>query len=157
MKKSFRIPDMCLILIPIVFYIVGLIMIKPVDIDKLKDKGYAEQEEFTYFDSDGDEHEGETLISVSGLGKVLVYKDIYLASTSMLIIAYIIGAIVYRDTDGKLGMQHIIFANCILGLLLIWLTSKANIIPTILFWLGIISADIGFGVIKNRGKEKSKI
>ena len=63
----------------------------------------------------------------------------------MLLIAPIIGILLYKkgeitnsNNDEQIGW--IIFGNCILGLLLLPLTSKGNIPSTVLFWLGIIAA-----------------
>lgn len=154
MKKGFRISDGLLMFIPLVFYFAGAFFIHRADVEKLKKMGVAEQEEYTYYDSEGDEQEDETLISIIGIGDVLVYENIYFASIPLFFIAMIIGMVVYRDMDSKHELEHVVFANCILGLLLIRLSLPKNIIPTILFWLGIISAYIGLGVIDNREKER---
>lgn len=122
-----------------------MFFIKPTNIELLKESEIASQEEYTYYDNDGEEHEEESLIEVTGIGKILTYKDIYFASIAMFLIAIIIGAIVFEggiETRSEDSLCHIIFANCVLGVLLIWLTSKETIVSTIFFWLGIIAAYI---------------
>ena len=126
------------IILTLVFYFAGAAMIKKADVEHLKKKGLATQEEYTYYDSEGEEHEGETLIEVHGLGTVLTYQNIYHASVILILPAIIIGTIVF----GK-GIDEIkcaVFANCIIGLFLIYLTTKEQILSTALFWLGIIAA-----------------
>lgn len=129
----------------IAFYTAGIILMKQPNIEWLKNAGIAHQEEYTYTDKDGEEHECESLIEIKGVGDVLTYKDIYLASIAFFVPAMIIGMIVFGENGdnfptSKESLMHIVFANCILGVLLIWLTSKENIPSTIFYWLGIVSA-----------------
>lgn len=141
-KKKINSP-LLLLALALVFYTTGFFFVKPMDIDSLKEAGIATQEEYTYIDQDGEEHEDETLITINKIGKILTYKDIYLASVPMLLIAMVIGAVLFGSgmkTTSNDSLRHIIFANCVLGVLLIWLTSKGTIISTLSFWLGIISA-----------------
>lgn len=134
------------IVLALVFYFSGAFFMENPDIEPLKNKGIAKQEEYYYEDSDGEEHEGQTLIEIKGIGRVLTYSDIYLASIPLFLIAIFIGGFVlnngevFRNPD---ELKHVIFANCILGVLLIWLTTKGNIPSTVLFWLGIIAAGHG--------------
>lgn len=111
--------------------------------ERLEKEGVAEQEEYVYTDSDGEEHEGLSLVTVKGLGKVLTYKDVYRSSIMMLLLSLIFGEIALNSND-ELGC--IAFANCVIGVFLILLTSRATIIPTVLFWAGILSVSF----IQNR-------
>ena len=134
------------IVLALVCYFSGAVLMERPNVEPLKEIGVAEQEEFTYEDSNGDEHEGQTLIDISGIGRVLTYSDIYLASIPIFLIAMFFGGLILNNGDvfrNPNELKHVIFANCILGVLLIWLTTKGNIIPTILFWLGIIVAGQG--------------
>lgn len=132
------------LILALVFYFAGVPFIHQGGVEHLKVMGIVNQEEYTYADSDGEEHEGETLMEVKGVGIVLTYKNVYFASVPMFFIAMFIGMIIFNHFDSRVksedSLKHIVFANCILGLILICLTTKQNIIPTILFWLGIISA-----------------
>ena len=85
--------------LPVVFYVVGVAFIEKNNIEPLKRSGYAEQEEYSYVDRDGEEHEDETLIKIDGLGKILTYQDVYLASIPMFMLALIFGVFV---NNGKL-------------------------------------------------------
>ena len=133
----------------VVFYIIGMLLVKKENYDVVS----CAREEYVYVNSDGEEQEGESLLNISGIGRVLTYRDVYYASVSMFIIAMVIGGILLGDgfkTKSDESLPHIIFANCVLGMLLIWLTSKETVLSTILFWLGIVSAY--FAAEKNRNK-----
>lgn len=119
------------------FYFSGYFLAEKIDVEPLKEMGIAKQEEYVYSDSNGDDHEGQTLIEIKGLGEILTYKDVYLASIPMFLIVLIIKHILYEKED---DLKYLIFANCILGCLLVRVTSKGNIPSTVLFWLGIIAA-----------------
>ncbi len=109
------------------------------NVEPLKQIGVANQEEYTYVDREGEAQEGETLLSIKGIGRVLTYKDIYFASIPMFLISLFLGHVIFSTVGtGKNDLLYVLFANCILGLLLIYLTTKGNIIPTALFWAGII-------------------
>lgn len=136
MKKINFAPSWSLALV-LAFYFAGAFLIPKQDIQSLKDAGIANQEEYAYTDSEGEEHEGETLIEFKGVGRVLTYSDIYLASIPMLFFSVIFAKFIFDDSK---EMECMIFGNCVLGLLLIWLTSKDTIVSTILFWLGIFAA-----------------
>lgn len=133
------------LLVALVFYFVGAIFIPPDKIEYLKHDGYAEQEKYTYTDDDGEEHEDLSLIKIDGLGKIFTYKDIYFMSIPMFVIAMVFGALVFGkgiETDSVESLRHIIFANCVLGVLLIRLTTKDCAWATAFFWIGIIAAFI---------------
>ena len=132
-------------LIPIVFYFAGVFFIPNMDVESLTDKGFANQEEYSYIDADGEEHEGRTLIDIKGIGSVLTYKDVYMASLPIFMLSLIFGKIIIDDNN-EIG--HVMFANCVLGVLLIWLTSTSTIVSTILFWLGIFAAGFAKGYRK---------
>ncbi|MBO4588404.1 MAG: hypothetical protein J5711_05830 [Bacteroidales bacterium] len=142
-----------LLILTLVFYIAGIFFMKPTDIEGLKEKGVAQQEEYTYEDSDGDEHEGLTLISIAGVGKILTYKDIYISSVSIWLLAMIIGCFLEKgvETEGEKLFKYIIISNCVLGVLLIRLTTKEFILSTIFFWLGIITAFIDSIIVSDKG------
>ena len=143
-KKYIQSPVFWLIL-TLVLYFVGFFLIKSPDTRILKDAGLAEQEEYVVTDQDGEEYFTESLIDVKGLGKVLTYHEIYLSSIPLFFVSMFLGCIIFNGGEistTRMSIRHAIFANCILGLLLIWVTSKANIPSTILFWLGIFTAGI---------------
>lgn len=127
------------LLIPLAFYFTGFFLIEPTDIEQLRAEGVAEKEEYVYTDSEGEEHEGQTLITVKGLGEVLTYKDVYMSSIPLFILSMIFGKIAL-NSDNELGCAA--FANCIIGVFLLWLTSRTTIISTAMFWAGILS--VGF-------------
>ena len=135
--------------LPVVFYIVGIAFIEKNNINPLKRLGYAEQEEYSYVDRDGEEQEEETLIKINGLGKILTYQDVYLASIPIFTLALIFGVFVNNGKfEGVDEVKYVVFANCILGALLIWITARDNWIATLFFWLGIIAAYINL-IIRN--------
>ena len=129
----------------LVLYFTGFFLIKSPDVRILKDAGLAEQEEYIVTDQDGEEYFEESLIDIKGLGKVLTYQEIYLFSIPLFFASMFLGCIIFNGGEistSKMDIKHAIFANCVLGLLLIWVTTKENILPTILFWLGIFTAGI---------------
>ena len=135
--------------LPVVFYIVGIAFIEKNNINPLKRLGYAEQEEYSYVDRDGEEQEEETLIKINGLGKILTYQDVYLASIPIFTLALIFGVFVNNGKfEGVDELKYVVFANSILGALLIWITARDNWIATLFFWLGIIAAYINL-IIRN--------
>ena len=133
-----------LVLLTLLFYVAGVFCMKTPNVEELRQSGVATQEEYTYVDSEGEEHEGETLIDITGIGRVLTYKDVYLA--------LIIGAFLFTkegDIVNSGELRHVVFANCIIGVFIIWLTPKTNILSTILYWLGIVSSYLA--IKKNYG------
>lgn len=131
-------PSIILVL-SVFLYLAGLFLIHKPNIEHLKHCGVVSQEQIFYYDSDGDEHESESLIEVRGIGRILTYTDIYIATIPFLIISLVLAKIVFNSTD---EVRFVIFTNCILGVLLLWLTSQSNVISTILYWSGIISASL---------------
>ena len=126
------------VLITLVFYFAGAFLMKDMDVECLKKRGLAKQEEYTYVDSEGEEREGETLIEIKDIGSVLTYKNVYMAPLVMWFFFLIVGKIILNEE----GVNGVIFGNCVLGCLLIFLTSTENILSTILYWLGILSAGL---------------
>lgn len=123
-----------LLLLAVCFYFVGVFLI-------YEDKTYLQrngiqQEIVIYTDNDGEEHEEEGLIEIQGIGYVLRYKDIYLSTLPFLIVSCFLARVVFNSTD-EVGFM--LYTNCILGLLLIWLTTKGSAVSTILYWCGIIT------------------
>ncbi len=141
------------IVLALVCYFSGAVLMETPNVEPLKEIGVAEQEEYTYEDSNGDEHEGETLIDIRGIGRILTYRDIYLASIPIFFIALLFGGFILNNGDvfsNPDEIKHVVFANCILGVLLIWLTTVGNIPSTVLFWLGIIAAGHGDRIDKRK-------
>lgn len=124
------------------------------EVDYLKHIGIAEQNEYTYTTSDGEEHEGETLIDIQGLGPILTYRDVYLSSPALFLFAITIGCLSVGknplETDSDRQLDFVVFMNCILAYFLIRLTTHENLYSTIFFCLGILAAST-----RNYGK-KSK-
>lgn len=143
MKKPFFFSSFYLgikIAIIVALYIGGITLMKSTDIESLKEMGYAEQEEYSYTNSDGEDVEGETLISIKGIGKVLTYKDVYLAAFPLLVFTIIFWEIPIKNVDNSnSGMgKQIFFSFSLLGIALIWLTTKGFHLSTVMFWLTII-------------------
>lgn len=137
-----------ILLLSIVLYFAGLFLSPRQNIDLLKEFGMAKQEYTIYYDSDGDEHESESLIEICGIGPVLTYTDVYLAALPFLIVACLLGKIIFNSTD---ELRFMIFTNCVLGVLLLWLTSKPHILSTVLYWSGIVTASF---IPNNHAKQR---
>ena len=119
------------------FYLIGLFAIPNPDIGRAKRLGIIKQECETYIDNEGEEHEYEPLMEIVGYGHVLGYKDIYISTIPFLLVSCILAKIIFNSTD---ELRFMIYTNCILGLLLIILTSRQSILSTILYWCGIFTA-----------------
>lgn len=143
-KKYIQSPVFWLVL-TFVVYLVGFILMKSPDVSQLRKSGLGERDEYFVTNADGEEYISESLIRIDGVGKVLTYKDVYLFSIPLFFASMFLGCIIFNGGEistSKMDIKHAIFANCVLGLLLIWVTTKENILPTILFWLGIFTAGI---------------
>ncbi len=127
------------LLIPLIFYFGGMILCPPEDIQPLQGQGYAEQKEYSWVGKDGEEHNGLTLIKINGIGHVFTYNDIYGSAIALFIPFLIIGKALYGKNQDEL--KSIVFGNCVIGLLLIGLSAKSHVASTIMFWVGIISAN----------------
>lgn len=141
------------IAITVLFYFTGFMLIDSQDVSQLKDAGLAEQEEYVVTNQDGEEFIEESLIDIKGLGKVLTYQEIYLFSIPLFFASMILGCIIFNGGEistTRMSMKHAIFANCVTGLLLIWVTSKANIPSTVLFWFGIFAAGVCVSLGSNK-------
>lgn len=68
-------PSIMLVL-SVVLYLAGLLLIHKPNIEHLKHCGVVNQEQILYYDSDGDEHESESLIEVRGNYKRDFAKEI---------------------------------------------------------------------------------
>lgn len=79
---------------------------------------------------------------------VLTYNNIYFAAIPMCIVSLAMGMIFF----GKENYQNAIIANGVLGLLLIWITSKGTVIATILYWLSLVSLHYVFKTDKKDNK-----
>lgn len=143
-KKYIQSPVFWLVL-TFVVYLVGFILMKSPDVSQLRKSGLGERDEYFVTNADGEEYISESLLRIDGVGKVLTYKDVYLFSIPLFFASMFLGCIIFNGGEistTRMSIRHAIFANCILGLLLIWVTSKANIPSTVLFWLGIFTAGI---------------
>ncbi len=127
-----------ILLFPIAFYVSGLFLIPNENIDHLKRIGYAEQHEYTWYDSDGEEHEDETLITIDGVGRILTYKDLYFSAITLFVPALVLGGIVFGQRVN--GIKCLIFCNCLIGVTLLKLTTSQHLTSTILYWTGIAAA-----------------
>ena len=135
-----------MLVLSIIFYTIGAFCMNRQNIDYLESIGVAEQKEYTYTDSEGDEHEGETLIDLQGVGKILTYRDVYLSSPVLFVFAIVIGCFSTgqqpTETDSDRQLDFVVFMNCILAYFLIRLTTHDNLYSTIFFCLGILTAGI---------------
>ena len=129
-------PNFSRLLLVIGFYLAGLFLIQQ-ESGSLKNIDKIKQELVIYTDRDGEEHEDESLIEIEGIGKVLSYKDIYITTIPFLLASCVLAKVLFNSMD---ELRFMIYTSCILGLLLIWLTTKPNIVSTILYWCGIIAA-----------------
>lgn len=147
---KYDVPSLLLIL-TVCFYTAGFFLI-------YEDKTYLpsngiRQEHIVYTDNDGEEHEGDGLIEIEGIGSVLSYKDIYLSTLPFLIVSCILAKVVFNSTEEE---KFMVYTNCILGLLLILLTNTSNILSTILYWLGIITASYATSYANKEKKHERK-
>lgn len=69
------------------------------------------------------------------IGRVLTYKDIYLTAPLMSAIVLIFGEIVLKKAD---EIKYMIFGECLLGCLLLSITTTDKAIPTILYWVCVV-------------------
>lgn len=83
-------------------------------------------------------------------GYIITYQEIYEVPL-LIIIGYPISIFIlvltagHKDplkTPAEEALRYIIYANSIIGIVLIFVTSKDFIAPTILYWCGIITANI---------------
>lgn len=139
----------------IVFYAIGLFFMPYQDVDRLEKSGFAKQETYTYTDSDGEEHEAETLIELEGIGNVLTYKDVYLSSIPFLVISLILARLIFNDDKADRNeLRFWMYTNSVIGVMLIWLTKKSCIVSTILFWAGIVMAHFAEKSMRNRNEHQ---
>jgi len=132
------------LLLTVLFYVAGvLVMVIP---DK-KEPGSIGQEEYQYTRRDREKRPGISLHNVKGLGKVLTYEDVYWGSVSLFLPALICGLLVFGKKRDELNV--LIFTNCMIGVFLIRVTDAGHIIPTLLFWGGIIMAAIANSIFNN--------
>ncbi len=75
-----------LIGLSIVLYVAGFFFIT-CDTEPLLRSDIAQQKEYTYEDSDGEEHEDVSLIKIQGIGKILCYRDVYKLSVTFWLVA----------------------------------------------------------------------
>lgn len=153
MKKFILEHSLLILVIAVAFYTVGACFIPKNNIDQLQKRGIAYQNEYTYTDSEGEEHDGTSLINIKGIGKILTYNDVYLSPVLLLIPALIIGTLLFGK--GK-EIESITFANCILGIQLIDMTNKEAVISTIMFWLGIVTSYIYIKIDRRDKKDSGR-
>lgn len=127
----------------IAFYSAGVICMMKPDSETLNRSGLGEQEEYTYYDSEGEEHTSVLLYNIEGVGKILTYRDAYFLCIPLFVISLFFNRIAYgEEKHGEHEFHTVIFDNCLLGVLLIYMTTKGYILSTVFYWLGIIAADI---------------
>lgn len=127
-----------ILLFPIAFYISGMFFMPKENIEYLKRIGYASQEEYTWTDREGEEHEDVTLISIDGIGKVLTYDNIYLSLIVLSVPSLVIGRLLFGEYVNEI--KCLIFCNSLIGITLLALSTREHIMSNILYWLGIVSA-----------------
>ena len=82
---------------------------------------------------------------------IISYKTLYLAPILLNFLAMFIGGFVLNDGEvfnNPDQFKYAVFSNCILGSLLVFMTTEETIVPTILFWLGILAAHHGIKIDK---------
>lgn len=131
--------------IAIIIYFVGAFFMPKQNEEASK---YANREVYEYYDSDGEEHDALSLIHIDGVGKVYTYADVYKFSIPLVLISTVLSIFFFGSS--KYEIECIIMSNCVLGVLLLRLTSSESILSTLLFWLGIIVAKIS---LKNKKEE----
>ena len=127
-----------ILLFPTAFYISGIFFLPEENIEYLKRIGYASQEEYTWTDREGEEHENVTLLSIDGVGKVLTYNTIYLSLIVLSIPSLVVGRLLFGEYANEI--KCLIFCNTLIGITLLALSTREHIMSNILYWLGIISA-----------------
>ena len=128
-----------------VLYFAGFILIDNPDSSYLSEAQFGGREVAFVADHDGEVYLSESSdVEALGRVKVFTYQDVYLFSIPLLFASLIIGGIIFNGgvSTSRMDIKHAIFANCMLGLLIIDITSKENIPSTVLFWLGIFTAGI---------------
>jgi len=136
-KKKFK-SSSAFLIVSAVIYLIGPFFIEHYDIEKLVRRGYAEQHTILSTDSEGEEHEGLSLISITGIGKVLTFQDIYLSHITLFFLVLILGEIFCKERSYEI----VLYEKCVIGVLLIMLISKGNIVSTILFWLSTVASHL---------------
>lgn len=128
------------ILLAFLLYSVGVCFIaeeKPQHI--LGETTIVPRKEYVYTDSEGEEHESKTLIEMRGIGKIITFKDIYLSAVSLMIPILIVGRITLGNSN---ELQHLLFGFCIIGVFLVWVSTKHNTLSVILYWLCIMTLSL---------------
>lgn len=105
-----------------------------VDLEKLTNKHNIQIQNTSYEDSEGNEHEQITIGNLEGLGAIIDYRKAYLFAVPLLVVSAILGLIIFNDR--RYEFKYLLFGNCLLGVLLIILTSRGFGWSTLMFWLG---------------------
>lgn len=129
-----------LLILSVVLYFVGAAFIPNESVERLKSLGYAEQNDYTWIDHGGEEHEDRSTLKIEGVGKVLTYRELYSFSCVLIIPILLIGRWLFGKSQDEL--RTIIFGNSLIGIGLIVVSTKAHLMSTIMFWLGIIAASL---------------
>lgn len=123
----------------LLLYIAGIVAMQKENSLYEHDTAVVQRQNRVYVDNEGEEHDSESLMEIQGVGFVLAYKDVYL-STFVLIIPFLIaGKFVFGEQNELLP---VLFGFVVIGMFLIWLTSKPNIYSTIFYWLGILTLSL---------------
>ena len=132
--------ELLLLFIPLFLYVIGGLFIKENDYDLLIKKNVLLNEY-----SMDDEQPHFIKPKIKGIGAVITYNTLYLSAIPLSILAMLLGGIIYNNWkvfENTNELEDVLFVNCIIGLLLIFTTSKPTIIPTIFYWCAIISGYI---------------
>ena len=142
----------------LVLYAAGALLMKTPDLGRLKEAGLVQQEEHVIVYPDGDEYYAtDSMIDIAGIGSILTYRDLYYFAVPLFFASLFLGCIIFKGTisTSEMDIKHVIFAHCILGLLLIWVTSKENIPSTVLYWLSLFAAGV-CAMIEPKEEQKSE-
>lgn len=132
-------------IMPLVLYAVGAILMKTPDLGRLREVGLTHQEEHVIVNPDGGEYYAtDSMVEIDGIGSILTYRDLYYFAVPLFFASLFLGCLIFKGTisTSEMDTRHVIFSHCILGLLLIWVTSKENIPSTVLYWLSIFAVGI---------------
>ena len=119
------------------FYFIGFFFIPSSDLSYVVDSKIMNTIGHIHPDEEGDYNIDDYSIELKGIGKILTYKELYI--TPMLLCIWFIIA----GVDNK---KSVPFMVSIIGILLIYLTTRDKIIPTVCFWLSLIALYISIRV-----------
>ncbi len=136
-----------LLIIPLTLYMLGALFIPKSNSDKLKQTGLAYQEEYTWVDKEGEEHEEQSLLTVYGVGRVLTYVDVYSSLIVLFIPILVAGRLIYGECQDE--RRTLLLGASIIGFGLISISTTENVVSSVCYWVGIIA----FSVITGQKSE----